>query len=113
MVDEFRFSIVEGARLPELVLELRDENGALLDISDFASATFTLFDDSDPEVKVIIDQTATLNTADSTVTYAWQAADASLPVGVYRGRFELTHSDGRKLFIPLEKAGVRVFIVAE
>ena len=107
VMDDIIFTIMKGARLPALAVEILDENGDLEDLTDYQTATFTM---KDADGNTIANaQSADIDKTNSIVTYAWGAGDTDT-AGPMSGEFSLTDSSSRVLKLPIDKEHLRIII---
>lgn len=94
MSDDYEpLKIKEGDRFPDVEIIVRDENGAIVDLTD-ATATFSLRKAREPGAIVIADADAVVtNPGGGGLAYQWQSGD-DLEPGTYEGEFYVTPSAG-------------------
>lgn len=91
------FTIKEGDRLPELEATLYGANDEVAPLNG-STVTFILSDKATGTL--LLNSPAVLVDADlGQVKYAWAIGDTDM-AGSYRGEFEVTYGDGRRLTFP-------------
>lgn len=85
------FNIKRGDTSPSMLATLQDANGSAVDIT---GATVRFHMRKTGSSATVVDEAATVVTADAgLVRYDWQTSDTDT-VGSYQAEFEVTYSDG-------------------
>jgi len=95
---KYDFTIKEGDTGPDLLVTLIDEDGDVVDISDYTSCKFRMADVYTNETKVDADATV-VDASNGSVKYVWTTSDTDTP-GEYRGEFYVDFDGTEKITFP-------------
>lgn len=98
--------MVQGDRKPSIQAALKWKDGSVVDLTN---CTVKFHMKKGDTIKVNASASVVPPATEGVVQYDWAAADVSDAIGVYKGEFEVTYSDGKTCTFPTESTLKIVF----